>query len=844
MNKCLHIVVVALICAAVLAGCSQKGNPVAPVESGAVSQIGNGTGAGLWGFYDVYIDIPTQTVTAVLNRQAMFTANVVNFINGKPASLSFHINGTHVGSVHVDVDIDVTITHPFPGMAHYDGYDVRGVFMGDGSASLAYNPDLKYAVPGTDQLMLADPVDGFGGPDGYTRWFNKPEFSGGGMPLFQYTQGKMASPGFDGTATLNPYKYFTDGLGAKDDLFPWLASHADQHGRFSSGASNTRNYYLRFPNSKGVKYGYAITANWKGVAPTDHPSNAPEVVACSVTDNSDVWFVNSSSNGGGIRLDLSLWDWDSAVSGGVMEDYKIFVESSVLTNPYSFDTSDMTPIGGEDHFSTYQVEIPADNITGSMGNQYWIIVEDQKNTYANDFGVSNLAQDDKLAALFRYDLTVGIQQGNQPPNCDLAVVTAMPVSGFGPQTVEFDASGSWDPEGKTLTYSWDFNDDGTFGDGINGGTDAHPIKVFTESNHTKVCVEVSDPDGGTASCCANVDITVAPSKNLPLRADKAATDLAVDPASGDLYVLYEDGQVWKYTEATQFSQTGATYIFTGQVVPFSGNAPLTNSRLDITATGYIIASSDSGICDDTHGWPAQVFDLSGAQIGSAPAPCTAGPIPDVVACKSGGSYAYSVFILAPYNSASNYQNNMYRKYPPFSGPWWTQNYGPGPFPSPQIGHDGLWLGYVKGAVSMTNDRWWVVKDPGSGSIQDYYASRWVQDTYFYYDYDNAWFGSGTQSDADDGWYNAKDITSDSSGRLYVLDQMSSGQGRIKLFQEGNPGTALTTHDAGDATSISESPLRIEGSDFVSPTLGNMIFVLHGNGIPSKLSIFFPAEFGW
>jgi hypothetical protein len=206
-----------------------------PANEGRLSQTH------LWGYYDVYIDVPTQTVDAILNRDAMFTANVVNFINGKPANLSFHINDTPVTAEYVDVDIDVTINHPFPGLTQYNGYDVRGIFMGDGSASLEYNPDLIYPVPGFDQLMLADPDDGFGGPDGYTRWFNITEFSTGGMPLFQYTKGKMASPGFAGTSTLNPYRYYADGLGTTDDLWTWMSAHADQHGVFASGASNTRN---------------------------------------------------------------------------------------------------------------------------------------------------------------------------------------------------------------------------------------------------------------------------------------------------------------------------------------------------------------------------------------------------------------------------------------------------------------------------------------------------------------------------------------------------------------------------------------------------------------------------
>jgi FOG: PKD repeat len=50
---------------------------------------------------------------------------------------------------------------------------------------------------------------------------------------------------------------------------------------------------------------------------------------------------------------------------------------------------------------------------------------------------------------------------NQPPT---AMVTPSPASGPVPLTVGFDGTGSSDPEGKPLSYSWDLNGDGTFGD--------------------------------------------------------------------------------------------------------------------------------------------------------------------------------------------------------------------------------------------------------------------------------------------------------------------------------------------------------------------------------------------
>ena len=417
MSRSKLILLAIFACGIFVLGCSGGGNPVAPAGNSFTPQFSNPvreSGAAntqLWGLYDVYIDLPSQTATAVLNRQVMFTANVTKFVNGKSANLGFHINDTPVGADYVDVDIDVTITHPFPGLTQYNGYDVRGVFMGDGSGSLSYNSDLEYPVNGTDQFMLADPDDNYGGPDGYTRWFNAPEFSTGGMPLFQYTPGKVATPKYTPTATLCPYKYFADGLGVNDDLWSWLENNPDEHGVFSSGASNTRNYYLRFPKTGGVKYAYAVIASWKGTEPADHPANAEEGVGCKVVDNSDVWYVDPAQSGGNLNFDISLWDWNSQVSAGVMEDYKIYIESTVLSSVYTASTSEMTPTGGDENYSTYHFDIIADNINGTEGNEYWIIAEDANLDYTNEFGITNLADTDPLAGFFRFDLTVSNESG-------------------------------------------------------------------------------------------------------------------------------------------------------------------------------------------------------------------------------------------------------------------------------------------------------------------------------------------------------------------------------------------------------------------------------------------------
>jgi len=393
-----------------LAGCSgSSDNPILPddnITPATQSDSSRHSQTHMWGMWTFHVDFASGTVEAIPNRQAEFTCNVVNFLNAKENSLTWIINSAEAGPGYVEIDIDVTVTHPFPGMPHYNGYDVRGVLLGNGSLSLNYNPDLVYPAINMDQFMLPDPDDGVGGPDGYTRWFNMQEFSEGGMPLFQYTHGSQADPAFDGNATLSPYKYFADSLESDGDLWTFLTENSNLDGVFSSGASNTRNFHLRFPDSTGTVFGYAVIANWTGIEPQYHPSNAPEAVACTVTDSSDLWFGDPTLFGGSIMLDVTLWDWDATLSAGVMEDYSLFLDSTALSTPYEFTVDDMVPTGQGDHYFTYHVEIPADNIQTLNGNEYWIIAEQNDYDYNNAFGVPNLAGTDPLAAFFRYDLYV------------------------------------------------------------------------------------------------------------------------------------------------------------------------------------------------------------------------------------------------------------------------------------------------------------------------------------------------------------------------------------------------------------------------------------------------------
>ena len=94
------------------------------------------------------------------------------------------------------------------------------------------------------------------------------------------------------------------------------------------------------------------------------------------------------------------------MSGGVMSDYNLKIESTVLSSPYSANSTDMTPIGGGQNYSTYRFDIPADNVLSNSGQEFWVIAEEKNYNYTNNFGVPNLANTDALAAFFRYPAKV------------------------------------------------------------------------------------------------------------------------------------------------------------------------------------------------------------------------------------------------------------------------------------------------------------------------------------------------------------------------------------------------------------------------------------------------------
>jgi PKD repeat protein len=116
----------------------------------------------------------------------------------------------------------------------------------------------------------------------------------------------------------------------------------------------------------------------------------------------------------------------------------------------------------------------------------------------------------KVATAFVSFQVVGNQPSNRPPVPQLRVMPSTPFVG---QTVQFDASGSFDPDGSIVRYDWDFN-----GDGIIDQTTTTPFTTFNYSTPGLVFprVTVTDNQGAQASAQQQISVQGGPPNRPPV----------------------------------------------------------------------------------------------------------------------------------------------------------------------------------------------------------------------------------------------------------------------------------------------------------------------------------------
>jgi hypothetical protein len=258
----------------------------------------------------------------------------------------------------------LSIKNPFA-KTNLRAFDLRGIVMGAGNTLKSQYEALVFAAPDGMRLENAD---------GYTRWWNAVEFTTPG--LFGYTPGVLGSKGFAPSMTLNPYKYFADVLGPKDQVTDKV--NMSNRGTLSPGVTATRNYVIRFPFIDGkpvYKFQYAIDANWappSGANPKPEPiedfppnANCPEAYHVSVdASESSLYYVDDAHRGGVLRLAIEVFDWGIADDPfGTEQIARIYIESPTLFNGYI--SHPVTPLPGSQGTSEkFYITLPEMHPTG------------------------------------------------------------------------------------------------------------------------------------------------------------------------------------------------------------------------------------------------------------------------------------------------------------------------------------------------------------------------------------------------------------------------------------------------------------------------------------------------
>ncbi|WP_405141246.1 ThuA domain-containing protein [Sphaerisporangium sp. NBC_01403] len=112
---------------------------------------------------------------------------------------------------------------------------------------------------------------------------------------------------------------------------------------------------------------------------------------------------------------------------------------------------------------------------------------------------SGFGGDNADSGVYRIDYVKGVR----PP---VARVTSDKTDGPLPLAVKFSSEGSKDPDGKPLTYAWDFDGDGTV-----DSTEANPSYTYTKAGEFNAVLTVTNVAGATA----RASVTIVPGNTKP-----------------------------------------------------------------------------------------------------------------------------------------------------------------------------------------------------------------------------------------------------------------------------------------------------------------------------------------
>jgi len=198
---------------------------------------------------------------------------------------------------------------------------------------------------------------------------------------------------------------------------------------------------------------------------------------------------------------------------------------------------------------------------------------------------------------------------NLPPLADLSPPTS---SGNAPHMVNFDASGSNDPDGTIELYEWDFDGDGIY-DGY--GTDPTISHTYTASGSYTATLQVTDNVGAQATDTCSIAVNALPDARMnasPPEGNKGVTVYYNASASSD-----PDGSItdyeWDLDDDGIFNEPGAEANAQGnsfvQVVYPNPGRHFVTVRVSDDATP--VGTDTFRVRVTVHGWVLTTIDSTG-----------------------------------------------------------------------------------------------------------------------------------------------------------------------------------------------------------------------------------------
>jgi hypothetical protein len=378
-------------------------------QDGATQQPGTDNGHWNWGCWEITVDLAGRTISANPMRSAQLHFNVVPLLkDGTPQSLLGFSNLLVDGSNHT-LQVDISLTHPFPTLHQVPGFDVRGILFTLGDTVQLQGGGIAAAGPNEPRLVNAD---------GYTRWWNPTEFPG--PELLGYVDGAYGTPHWVASYDLNlaGYKYFADVLGPTDSLNKLNASN---RGVFRPGSKNERRYLIDFGDSSSqyLKFNYAVDACWGKspyydpdgpalVAPDDFAltSNCPEPYRLRVTESSNTLTATTAGGtNGAVALNIDVFDWQSLnpLSTVPTEISTVQVECPALGLAPQLATV-VAGSGVGSNMSTYVVNLVGSTIDKLSSVDFYVSATVGASDYQND--LTDYQGSDPLQAFFMYTAKV------------------------------------------------------------------------------------------------------------------------------------------------------------------------------------------------------------------------------------------------------------------------------------------------------------------------------------------------------------------------------------------------------------------------------------------------------